>query len=78
VNILVRRSTAGRADVRSRARGVARRGRHRVSGRLVGVRYIGASLFAHTGIFGHSEPDGVALHPRSRCSNASRTRTTEK
>ena len=76
VNILVRRSTAVRADVRSRARGVARRGRRRVSGRL--ARGIGASPCARAGIFGHSEPDGVALHPRSRCSNASRTRTTEK
>jgi len=34
VNILVRRSTAARADVRSRARGVARHIRRRVSGRL--------------------------------------------
>ena len=34
VNILVRRSTAARADVRTRARDGARRGRRRVSGRL--------------------------------------------
>ena len=71
VNILVRRSTAARADVRSRARDGARRGRRRVSGRLArGDRGVT--------VFGHSEPDGVALHTRSRCSNASRTRTTEK
>lgn len=71
VNILVRRSTAVRADVRSRARGGARRGRRRVSGRLArGDRGSEYSDIRSQMV--------QALHPRSRGENASRTRTTEK
>ena len=53
MNILVRRSTAGRADVRSRARGVARRGRRCVSGRLArGDRGVTVCAYGNIRTFG--------------------------